>query len=33
MNRSKAILARSPLELAARRLAENVEKLRALLDV
>jgi hypothetical protein len=29
MNRSKAILARSTLEVAARRLVENVEKLRA----
>ena len=33
MNRSKAILARSALEAAARRLVENVEKLRAKLDV
>jgi hypothetical protein len=33
MNRSKAILAHSALEVAARRLVENVEKLRASLDV
>ena len=33
MNRSKAILARSTLEVAARRLVEYVEKLRAPLYV
>jgi len=33
MNRSKAILARSALQAAARRLVENVEKLRASFNV